>query len=344
LHKLFSGHTNLNYRMNIIFVSALLVSLFMLGFIFAPVLQSQQIEIETSSVEEIFAGDEEGRLTIRYFNLQFTEEEKEDLRQRHDTPIKSGDAILLTLPNGEHFLIDAGMPHLGEQLDGYLNDVGVDELEYTAASHPHWDHIGGFLTLFQTREIGEHFKVNTHNDTSTYEDYKTMLESEDISSRYLEAGDELNLGDVEFEILYPPEGTDKESIPPADEISTRKLNNLSLVMKVSYGDIEYLFTGDIYRGAERDMIDMYGEEKLEADIVHAPHHGEDTSSTIEFIEAVNPDLTVISRDELASISVVNRYESFNSEVFATGVNGHIKVEITEDEINTYIEEEQDIAF
>ena len=342
--KLFSGEESAYYGVNFSLFLAVLLSVLVLGSILAPGLQSQQVEIGTSSAEEIFADEQEGRLTLRYFNLQFTEEEKEELRQRHDTPIKSGDAILLTLSNGEHFLIDAGMPHLGEQLDGYLHDAGVVELEYTAASHPHWDHIGGFLTLFQTREIGEHFLVNTHNDTSTYQDYKTMLEAEAISSRYLEAGDGFSIGDVEFEVLYPPEGTDKESIPPADEISTRKLNNLSLVMKISYGDIDYLFTGDIYRGAERDMIEMYGEEKLNADIVHAPHHGEETSSTFEFIEAVNPELTLISRDELASFSVVNRYESFESEVLATGVNGHIKVEIVEDKINAYIEEEQDIAF
>ena len=266
------------------------------------------------------------------------------MRKRHDTPIKSGDAILITTPDDENILIDAGMPQLGKQLDQLLDKSGVEQIDYAFATHPHWDHIGGFLTLFNTREIGEFYHVNVLNNSSTYHDYLSLIDSQDIEAEYIEAGDYFVLGDLLLEVLHPPRGTKPDDLPPAEEISTARINNLSQVIRAEYQNNSFLFTGDIYRDAERELIDRYNAEYLNVNAVQAPHHGEETSSSFEFIEAVKPEITLISRDGLASISIYNRYLAYGSEVYVTGLNGHIIVESDGDQINVITEETYEPTF
>jgi len=305
-------------------------------------LKAEEIEVVDND-KELLQGNTD-KLTIRFFNLKFSDSEKEQLRQQHDTAIKSGDAILITTKRGKNILIDAGMPQLGEQLDQLLDLSGVDKLDYAFATHPHWDHIGGFLTLFQTREIKEFYHTNVPNDTSTYYDYLSLIDSEGINANYLEKGDELEIDDLQLKILNPPKNTSPDNLPSAEEISTSRINNLSLVVRVQYKENDFLFTGDIYREAEREIIKTFEKDYLDVDLVQAPHHGEETSSSLDFIETVGPDKTIISRDELASMSIYNRYLSYNSEVYVTGLNGHVIIESDGNEIEITPEKEYEPEF
>ena len=301
------------------------------------------VHAENILTEEEFFQYESENLIIRYFNLQI--ENKEEIQRDSDTPIKSGDAILITTPEGQNILIDSGINYTGENLNQYLNEIGVEKLDYAFATHPHWDHIGGFLTLFNTIEIDQLYHVNVPNDTSTYAEYLELIERNNIENEYIEAGNTLEIEkDIKFEVLNPPAGTSPENLPPAEDISTRQINNESLVMNFSFNDISFLIIGDIYRDREVDLTEIYDNDELEANILHAPHHGEETGSSFELIEAVNPDYTVISRDELASISIFNRYRSYDIEVFVTGLNGHILLESDGYDINIFTEEVIDSPF
>ncbi len=295
------------------------------------------VHAENILTEEEFFQYESENLIIRYFNLQI--ENKEEIQRDSDTPIKSGDAILITTPEGQNILIDSGINYTGENLNQYLNEIGVEKLDYAFATHPHWDHVGGFLTLFNTIEIDKLYHVNVPNDTSTYAEYLELIERNNIDNEYIEAGNTLEVEqDIKFEVLNPPAGTSPDNLPLAEDISTRQINNESLVMNFSFNDISFLITGDIYRDREVDLTEIYDNDELEANILHAPHHGEETGSSFELIEAVNPDYTVISRDELASISIFNRYRSYDIEVFVTGLNGHVLLESDGENIDIFTEE------
>ncbi len=341
---IWKNKNNLKFILLAIFVIFFMIGTAILGFNYEFLRAEGNDSSYESTLDTIDLRGDENKLTIRFFNLQFSEEEKAELREQHDTPIKSGDAILITTPDDENILIDAGMPQLVEQLDRLLDKSGVDRIDYAFATHPHWDHIGGFLTLFNTREIGEFYHVNVPNNTSTYNDYLSLIDSQDIAAKYIEAGDYFVLGDLLLEVLHPPQGTNPDDLPSADEISTTRINNLSLVIRAEYQNNSFLFTGDIYREAERELLANYDAEYLNVNVVQAPHHGEETSSSFEFIEAVKPEITLISRDELASISIFNRYLGYGSDVYVTGLNGHVIVESDGDEISVTPEKTYEPTF
>ncbi|MFW6016657.1 MAG: ComEC/Rec2 family competence protein, partial [bacterium] len=287
--------------------------------------------------EEEFFDFESDNLIIRYFNLQI--DNIEEVRKDSDTPVKSGDSILITTPEGKNILIDSGINYVGDKLNKYLNKIGVEKIDYAFATHPHWDHIGGFLTIFNTIDVEKFYHINVLNNSDTYEKYLELIESNNINNEYLDAGDSLNIEpDIMVEVLSPFDGSISDNSQDIDDISTRKMNNLSLVMNFRFGDKSFLITGDIYKDLEKELVEKYNDGQLEADILHVPHHGEETSSSFELIEAVNPDYAIMSRHELGSISIFNRFRSYDIEVFVTGLNGNILIESDGDNIDVFTEE------
>ncbi|MGM0420971.1 MAG: ComEC/Rec2 family competence protein [Bacillota bacterium] len=293
--------------------------------------------------EDEFFNYKSDELIVRYFNLQI--ENKEEVRKRSDTPIKSGDAILITTPGNKNILIDSGINYTGEQLNTYLNKIGINKLDYAFATHPHWDHIGGYLTIFNTIEIEQLYHANIPNNSGTYSDYLSLLKRNNIPNEYVEAGDQIEVEEsLVIDVLNPPAGTGPETLPSGEEISTTQINNESLVLKLSYQDTEFLFIGDLYKEREKELVKEYGDELGDINFLHAGHHGEETSSSFDLIEAVLPEVVVMSRDELASISNYNKFRSYGAEVFVTGLNGHILLKTSGDKIDVMVEEEIDSEY
>lgn len=87
---------------------------------------------------------------------------------------------------------------------------------------------------------------------------------------------------VKFQVLFPSDKLISENV----------LNNNSLVMKLYLKNLTMLFTGDIEEVAERELLKLYSNNELEADILKVAHHGSKTSSTIEFLKAVSPQIAI----------------------------------------------------
>ncbi|WP_048601430.1 ComEC/Rec2 family competence protein [Rubeoparvulum massiliense] len=250
-----------------------------------------------------------GQLQIRYFHLEAEE--------------KSGDAILIHAPNGETMLIDAGIKEVGPKVAEYLQQLGLTHLDYAVATHPHHDHIGGYTTLLRTLEIKQFLTVNVPHTTETYKSVVALLEERQIPVTYLEEGDLLQLGEeVTIEVLNPPKGTGPSTLPA--ELSTSTINNHSLVMRLTYEDQSILFTGDIYKEREYDLVERLGP-KLQADVLDAPHHGDKTSSSKSFITAVQPKYVIMSANLFQSKAVYDRYRKQDIDVFITGIDGHLLI-------------------
>ncbi|MFC0472429.1 ComEC/Rec2 family competence protein [Halalkalibacter kiskunsagensis] len=266
---------------------------------------SMAIEVETdpSRTAELFDETKHmGMLQIRYLDL------------KADT--KSGDAILLQSPDGEAMLIDAGMVATGQELDNYLNQLNIEKLDYAVATHPHHDHIGGYHTLFHSKQIGVLLMPDLPHTTQTYKTFIDLSNKKKIKTQYVQANDTFMLGDeVEVEIVSPS-FTALGKARNKRNLSTAEVNNLSLVIKVTYRNNTFLFTGDIYKKQEKELIKQT-KDKLDVDLLHAPHHGDSTSSSQAFINAVSPKYTMISANILQSIRVYNRYQKSGSEVIAT---------------------------
>ena len=299
------NRTNSSVRaiVNVFFL--LLIALLGWGCASAPVASSPAEPALESTIFEYKRADDE--LLMWFFFL-----EDDD---------RSGDAILVMLPNGETMLIDAGIEAAGSQLKHHLDRLGVTHLDYAVATHAHNDHIGGFLPLFGSVTMDDYVTVNVPHSTDTYARVMRGLGESEIPITYVEAGERFSLpGGVEVLVLNPPAGTTGDDVPPGSDAAG--LNNLSLVFRLDYGEVSFLFTADIYRARESALIDTYGDV-LDVDVVKVPHHGESTSSSSSFVDAMSPEYAVITINILQSLPIYQRYGKSGAQAFITGIDGTV---------------------
>src|SRR5699024_581967 len=221
--------------------------------------------------------------------------------------------------------------------------LGIEKIDYVLPSHPHIDHIGGLHTIFETREIGEVLEIDVPHDTRTYEKYKQLMEEHEIPFDTIEAGDKIELDDdLYMEVLNPPKGTTKDSLEENySSLGAMHINNVSEVIRLVHGDNSFLFTGDIYQSKELELIEEYGE-KIKSDVLVAPHHGDGTSSHIDFIEAVDPDIAVIASNINFNEIVNERYEdNHGSELFHNAFHGNILLRSDGKKIRVIMEKEKE---
>lgn len=288
-------------------------------------------EINEVNSDIIFDTEEhKGQLTVHFFDLEAPD--------RYE---KTGESMLVTTPGGKTILIDAGKPMVGELLNDYLNKLGIEKIDYAMPSHPHFDHIGGYLTIFEEKEIGEIKEINLpHEESSHYNDYAKLIEEKEIPVSYIEAGDVIEIEeDVIIEVFNPMKGLSKDTYS-FGSLSAGIINDVSAVFKLTYKDTSFLFTGDIYKGVENSLVKKY-EEELDVDVVVAPHHGLGTSSSEKFVEATNPDITIFPTNVLFDLSIINRYESVESDVYVTKSDGNILLMSNGKKIDVYREKESE---
>lgn len=232
--------------------------------------------------------------------------------------VGQGDSILIQIPNGKNVLIDAGDNDQGEKVVSYLNKQGVKRLDVAIWTHPHADHIGGADTVTRAFEIGQ---VVMPKQTSTTESYRSLIKA--ISQKGLKiteakAGVILDLGpEVKAELLAPNSGSYEE------------VNNYSAVLRLTYGNTTFLFTGDAQSESEKEMIKT-GQD-LKADVLKIGHHGSLTSTTSAFLNKVQPKYAVISvgKDNdygHPAESIVTRLNKAGVNVYRTDESGTLVFE------------------
>lgn len=192
--------------------------------------------------------------------------------------VGQGDSILIQ-SNDHAMLIDAGTNENGPVVVNYLNQLGVTKLDYVIGTHPHEDHIGGLDDVITSFDVKSVILPEKEHTTKTFEDVLDAVIEKNLTITPASAGDSYTLGDAAFTILGPLKAYDE-------------LNNWSVCLKLTYKETSFMFTGDAEAEAEKDMI-AHGTD-LSADVLKVGHHGSDTSSCSEFLEAVNPASGVIS--------------------------------------------------
>ena len=209
------------------------------------------------------------------------------LLEVHFMDVGQGDGMLIRTPDGKNFLLDTGRSGARRQIFPYLEKLGITRLDGIIISHSHSDHAGGLYHFAGQFEIGVLYSTGFFHPSGTNERALKRLLAMKIEHRKLKRGDTVKLGDeVSFEVLHPPAHWQ----PRADQ-----LNDFSLIMKLSYGDIDFLFTGDAELAAENSVLKA--KLDLESEVLKVGHHGSHTSSSPRFLDAVNPTYAVISCGE-----------------------------------------------
>jgi competence protein ComEC len=195
--------------------------------------------------------------------------------------IGQGDSQLIQLPDGGAILIDSG--DRGKPTVDLLRKHGVNELELIIASHPHADHIGELRDVLRDFKVKEFWDSGfTDNATKTYTDLLAEIKKQGVKFTAPKRGATRQFGDVKLEVINPPE-----------RFIDDHTNNASLVVRLTYGNKRFLFTGDAEIASWKDML-ASEKNKLRADVLKSAHHGSSNGTTQEILDAVNPSIYTIS--------------------------------------------------
>ncbi len=238
--------------------------------------------------------------------------------QFHFIDVGQGDAALIRTAAGD-VLIDAGDNATEDDLKAYLDQHGVDDLEYIIFTHPDSDHIAGGDVVLENYEVKRVIRPHHDSDTKTYEKLDTLIKEEKAEDIRAEVGSTFQVGEVKFTVLAPI----------GEKYSGN--NNHSVVVRVDYGETSILYTGDAEVKSEDDMLNQYGSKAggmLDCDIIKVGHHGSETSSGVAFIDAVSPEYAIISCGENNKHGhpdgvIVDRYEKEGSKILRTDKEGSI---------------------
>lgn len=209
----------------------------------------------------------------------------------HYIDVGQGDCSLI-MWEGASMLIDSGESQYAETVLDYLDEQGIEKLDYVVATHPHSDHMGSMSEIISNVDVCKVIVPKVKDElTPTTVFYEKFLNS--LSAKAIK------LTAAKPDTSYTFSGTTAAAvskIPPSFEILAPvtdydDLNNYSVVVKLTYGETSYLFTGDIEKKAEKDILE-YGAD-VDADVLKSAHHGSSTSSSEAFIDAVSPEICII---------------------------------------------------
>ena len=197
--------------------------------------------------------------------------------EAHFIDVGQGDSILIKTAD-KNILIDGG--DRGNTVVNYLRNQGVSSLDLVIGTHPHADHIGGLINVMDAIPVREIIDTGVAHTTITFEDYLDVIDAKDIIFTEGRAGMTRNLGGgAEMEIIHPTSP------------SSSHLNNASIVCRVTFGEVSFMFTGDAEQAAEKKILNRGYE--LNSDILKVGHHGSNTSTTSSFLSAVSPSTAII---------------------------------------------------
>lgn len=192
----------------------------------------------------------------------------------HFIDVGQGDCILVDLGETE-VLIDAGrsggvVESLQPIIDGHL--------EVMVATHPDADHIGGLTYVLGAFDVDKIWLNGDTAETQTYQNFIQAVNSEGAQVRVARRGDEIRVGSLSFLVLHPVDPLVNET------------NNNSIVLRLAYGQVDFLFPGDAEKEAEMSMLQA--NLITDIDILKVSHHGSKGASSQEFLAKAKPEVAI----------------------------------------------------
>lgn len=243
----------------------------------------------------------------------------------HMIDVGQADCFLL-VQDGKTALVDCGTRSTGKDAVAYLQELGVTNLDYVIGTHPHDDHMGGMYDVITSFDIGTVVIPDSRNGEITANWYMKLmneLQTGGYEIHYAEKGDIFNLNDATMQVL-------------SAETDVSNTNNYSIVLKVSFGQMDMIMTGDAETEIEEKILESGVD--IDAEILKLGHHGSDTSSSDAFLDAVSPEYGLISskvgnKYEHPIKSTMEKLKARNVEVYRTDECGSVVMTVTTDSVS-----------
>jgi beta-lactamase superfamily II metal-dependent hydrolase len=230
----------------------------------------------------------------------------------HYIDVGQGDSILLDLGATE-VLIDGGDGSPG--VVSYLQQYVDGPLEAIVATHPHADHIGGLGDVLDHFIVEQIWLNGGTSDSQTYANFMDKVNAEMAEVHYVKRGDKITIGNLLFEVLHP-------TMPLVSDT-----NDNSIVLELSFGEIDFLFTGDA--GATPETSMLIAEVIEDIDILKVSHHGSKYGTTANFLDTARPEVAIISVGNNTyghpAPETVARLTSAGATIYRTDINRTIVV-------------------
>ena len=229
----------------------------------------------------------------------------------HFIDVGQGDSILLDLGDTE-ILIDGGgkAPGVFAYLEDYVDD---GTLEVVVATRPHADHIGGLIAVLGFFKVGEIWLNGDTETSKTYSQFLSAVNSEGTQVYEARRGNVVIVSELNFNVLHPVN-------------LNATANNNSIVLSLSYGEIDFLFMGDAELEAELSMLDANILPDVE--IMKIGNHGSGTASSKDFLVATSPETAIIMTGEDNMYghpheATINTLTEVGAEIHGTAIHGSI---------------------
>lgn len=226
-----------------------------------------------------------------------------DCGQADSILIKSSDDVIL---------IDAGESKDATEIKKVLDNMGVKEISLLVATHPHSDHIGGMQEIVENYNIKKIIMSPQTHTSKTYENLLNAIDAKGNTISVAEPGKEYSIGDINIKVIGPCDDYDE-------------LNDNSVVMVASYGNIDMLLTGDAEFTAEKDYVE-YLDDSIE--LLKVGHHGSDTSTSDNLLSIIEPEVALIScgidnKYGHPCQETLDKFNKLNIPVYRTDLMGDI---------------------
>ena len=211
-------------------------------------------------------------------SISTTQPGTEENFQMHFIDVGQALSVLVEC-DGQFMLYDGGNVDDGSLVVSYLQNQGVEELQYVFCSHAHEDHVGGLAAALAYFPANHVYSPVTEASTACFKNFVKYTQQQGLQVEVPAVGTVWQLGSATIQLLGPVKQYDET-------------NDTSLVLRIDYGSTSFLLTGDMESDAERDLVDSGAN--LKADVLQVGHHGSSTSTSYVFLNAALPEMGVIS--------------------------------------------------
>ena len=233
----------------------------------------------------------------------------------HFFDVGEGDSALIEC-DGHYMLIDGGTSTNSSFLYSYLKQHHIAYLDYIVCTHAHADHVGGLAGALNYAKVGIAFSPVKEYNSKSFDSFVRYLEAQGKSITIPSPRDSFYLGSAEVTILGPIDMS----------LAQGNVNNSSIILRIVYGNTSFLFTGDAEEEEELSIVSS--RIRIKSTLIKVGHHGSNSSSTVEFINAVRPKVAIISVGKGNDYghpheAALKRIQTYASEIYRTDLQGEI---------------------